>query len=227
MKKYWKCIASTKGYLLQHVLFFLTVLKSKSACMRYPSGGLKAGDAPNPPAITLAPKFWAAASKCFCLPCTTVYYSIPIYTTPRHCLLHCTSCLLHYEACSQQGHRSTSRPATEHQATRSPSDDCTGAAGGAGMGRGAEGLLSGCGEGYIPSKGPVPGPNGALGASLFRSKFRLFLDIDVWSIWGRFGVPSWGHVRLFGQPSWTKFGPKRVLKAYLDQTRENPQHRFR
>ena len=35
----------TKEFLMQ----FLTILIKKSTCMRYPSGVLKAGDAPKPP----------------------------------------------------------------------------------------------------------------------------------------------------------------------------------
>ena len=54
----------------------------------------------------------------------------------------------------------------------------------------------------------------------FRSFFGSFLDIDFWSIWGRFGAPSWGHFRHFWRPSWAKFGPKRVLEAYQHQKRE-------
>ena len=37
---------------------------------------------------------------------------------------------------------------------------------------------------------------------------------------GRSGVPSWGHFWPFWRPSCVKFGPKRVLKAYLHQKRE-------
>ena len=36
----------------------------------------------------------------------------------------------------------------------------------------------------------------------------------------RLGAPSWGHVRHFWQPSWAKFGPKRVLEAYQHQKRD-------
>ena len=33
-------------------------------------------------------------------------------------------------------------------------------------------------------------------------------------------VPSWGHFWHFRRPSWAKFGPKHVLKAYPCQKRE-------
>ena len=56
-----------------------------------------------------------------------------------------------------------------------------------------------------------------------RSTFRSFFGFDFRSIWGRFGAPTWSHVRPFGRPSSAKLSPKCVPKVYQHQKRVSHQ----
>jgi len=51
------------------------------------------------------------------------------------------------------------------------------------------------------------------------------LDIDSKQIWGRFGAPPWGRVRLFGRQSWAKLSQDLSLKLIFGKN-ANVRHGF-
>ena len=63
---------------------------------------LKAGGAPKPPSDYISTEIPPSRFEISGLPCTTVYCAVRVRTTPHHYILHCTSCILHCEACGQR-----------------------------------------------------------------------------------------------------------------------------